>query len=73
MLETDFDEYSIMYSCNHFLGIYTVDLLWIMMRKPYPTGSPERDAIETKAKQIVSATLGERYISKEYLRPTVQG
>ena len=32
VLETDYQNYSIMYSCSNIFGIHTVDFIWILMR-----------------------------------------
>ena len=34
VLDTDYDNYSIVYSCGNFAGLFTFDMLWILARKP---------------------------------------
>ena len=35
VIETDYSNYAIIYSCTNVLGVYTYDLVWILMRKPW--------------------------------------
>jgi len=32
VIDTDYEDYAIMYSCTNILGIYTTDFVWILMR-----------------------------------------
>ena len=34
MLDTDYETYSIVYSCGGFLGLASFDFLWILSREP---------------------------------------
>lgn len=40
ILETDYHEYAIVYSCTNILGMYTQETIWALMRKPWEIGSP---------------------------------
>ena len=35
MIETDYDNYAVLYSCTNLLGVYTYDLVWLLMRNPW--------------------------------------
>ena len=37
VLDTDYDTYSIVYSCSNFYGRITFDMLWVLAREPYLT------------------------------------
>lgn len=54
ILDTDYDNYAVLYSCNDFFkGLIKKEYAWIHMRKPHPIDSPEFKAIEEKGKQII--------------------
>lgn len=73
VLDTDYDNYNILYSCTNILGIHTIDNLWIFMRKPNQIGSDAWNILSTKTKQIITEKLGFKYAKDDYLRPTIQG
>ena len=34
VLDTDYDSYSIVYSCGNLLGLFTIEYLWVLAREP---------------------------------------
>ncbi len=32
VIDTDYKDYAIMYSCTNILGVFTTDVLWVLMR-----------------------------------------
>lgn len=73
ILETDYNEYCIVYSCTNVLGIYTIDLIWVTMRKPWEVGSAKWNEISNKVKKIIANTLSDKYTKDDFIRPTQQG
>ena len=50
VIDTDYDTYSIVYSCGNVLGFFTFDMLWVLAREPTlseDTLTSIRDKIET--------------------------
>lgn len=39
LIETDYQQYAIMYSCTNYFGIYTKDFFWVLLRQSLEKGS----------------------------------
>ena len=72
ILDTDYDNYAVIYSCNDFFrGLIKKEYAWIHMRKPYRTDSPEFKEIEEKGKKIIRQKIPNYDLNR--LKQTMHG
>ena len=57
VVSTDYVNYSIVYSCTNIIGAFSYELLWILSRQPYQTGSAEAAEFQAQMYSIINETL----------------
>jgi len=63
--ETDYNNYSIIYSCSEFLGVYHFEFVWALTREAVPS----KETLE----KVKSALKKLNYPEEEIRRQTIQG
>ena len=53
VLDTNYKDYSIVYSCSHFFGVGIQEFLWVFSRSPLEKSSKYFKALETRIKTIL--------------------
>ena len=41
MIDTDYTNHAIVYSCKNYYGLWRFESIWVLMRKPLERGTPE--------------------------------
>ena len=57
VLDTDYDTYSIVYSCGNFYGLFTFDLLWVLARE---------NTFSADANSVVAGIIAEKLPSYDF-------
>ena len=67
VIDTDYEDYAIMYSCTNILGIYTTDFVWILMRQPWEIGTEYWNILSFKIKKIIMKKMGGEFQTNDFL------
>ncbi len=64
MVSTDYDNYSIVYSCSKLLGLYRVEFAWILGRVADIPGEILAQAIDILKIKVPSYDISKLYFTK---------
>lgn len=39
IIDTDYENYAVMYTCTNVLGLYTFEAIWMLMKQPWDVGT----------------------------------
>lgn len=53
VIDTDYNNYAIVYTCSKILGISKFEQMWVLSRTPKKIGSPEHNVLKNKVKSII--------------------
>ena len=53
MVETDYEDFSIVYSCTDILGLAKTEFLWILSRHPEQVDDSNKEVIWDDIKKII--------------------
>mmetsp|Transcript_14983 Transcript_14983/g.25496 ORF Transcript_14983/g.25496 Transcript_14983/m.25496 type:complete len:146 (-) Transcript_14983:95-532(-) len=83
LLDSDYDEYAVLYSCNRFFGLGRYEFIWILMRQRYEVDTISWNSVKETAITSIKSKLGitdkspsnlRKFIdTKTYLNATTQG
>ena len=68
VLETDNDNYTVVYTCMGLPGIYNIEYAWILTRDPYPS-----DAVMDKALAALASGVPKYDMTALYATPQGEG
>ena len=73
ILETDYDNYSVVYACDTFYGgALKFDWLWVITRAPFAIGSVDHTTMKEKVFGVIGSELEHFGDPATRLRPTQQ-
>jgi hypothetical protein len=55
VLDTDYTNYSVVYSCSHIFGLFTNEFLWVYTRKPLEIGSSTYKTLSKTVLNIIDS------------------